>query len=329
MKYGTLFTFGRDIWTALVTVRFRVFGRSRAHSQIMEFQFPFIRHVYKVFPRELSSTDKDLYDMYSRLENVGEDLLDYYRAFDKLMTTMNTDMNRFFNNYMIPGLGLLDVALEADRLDETREVDEEARRVGTALTSEAMTHGLGDLDDISLDLSEEGESESPMMLDTFQTDVDNPATVSAIDTEEAGIAVSTGINLDDMILEEELFMTDPTVVQDVIKNALRHFVRNHVVVIATSRKWLETRFSSLAFNVQVKVGNRMFTEFVQSLVSSPTSLSSRELGFLKIAANYSNLGDLSKYHITTATLITLSGDPKYFTKATVTDEDMLDPSDIE
>ena len=48
MNFGTKFTFGREIWTAIVTVNFRTFWQVEGKFKcgVVEFLFPFIRHVY-------------------------------------------------------------------------------------------------------------------------------------------------------------------------------------------------------------------------------------------------------------------------------------------
>ena len=103
----------------------------------------------------------------------------------------------------------------------------------------------------------------------------------------------------------------------------------NVVVLHNAKSQLEREFHRLAFARQVKVGNTMFSEFARAMVTDPTLLSDGELSFLKLAANYTSMGDLSKYHITTSTLCPLPANSKFFSKAVLSNAEMFGPSDSE
>ena len=82
LKFSVTFTFGTNVWTALVCVRMNEGIKSRTSEKYVSLELPFICHAYKIFEEELKSVDNDL--------------LAYGSPLERLQNLIKTDLDKFF-----------------------------------------------------------------------------------------------------------------------------------------------------------------------------------------------------------------------------------------
>ena len=150
-----------------------------------------MRHVYLVFPGDLMSADKELYNRFARLTDVNDDIVEYFKAVKQVMKQLETNLPRFFNNYMLPGL----TDDGTTPFDENVEVTEEERKaliMDMSAGVEKVEECLEDID-IDLGLDEDEDSGPPMMIDTVGEDVGVSSSAVATLENERAAGFDTGL----------------------------------------------------------------------------------------------------------------------------------------
>ena len=100
LKLSVKFTFGTNVWTALVCVSMNEGIKSRTSEKYVSLELPFIRHAYKIFGEELKSVDKVLHHLAVSLKSMNNDLLAYSSSVERLLNLIMTDLDTSFKTHI-------------------------------------------------------------------------------------------------------------------------------------------------------------------------------------------------------------------------------------
>ena len=137
------------------------------------------------------SVDKELYNRFARLTDVNDDIVEYFKAAKQVMKQSETNLPRFFHNFLLPGL----TDDGTTPFDENFEVTEEERNtliMDMSAGVERVEECLEDID-INPGLDEDEGSGAPIMIDTVGEDVGVSSSAVATLENERAAGFDTGM----------------------------------------------------------------------------------------------------------------------------------------